>query len=62
MPFNKLLDKNCIHMEMTNKNFAAARLNCQALGGDLYVPGDFQGMRNYIMANFPSLESKNRTV
>ncbi|KAK3851923.1 hypothetical protein Pcinc_041461 [Petrolisthes cinctipes] len=37
---------------MAENFYAAARQNCKNLGGDLYVPrDDFQGMKDYIMAN-----------
>ncbi|KAK4311539.1 hypothetical protein Pmani_016955 [Petrolisthes manimaculis] len=53
--FSTLVDKNCIHLEKTKKNFDDSRNYCSGLsgGGDLFVGGDVAGMMDYLATQTP---------
>lgn len=50
----KLLANNCVYIVEHAWSWVRARANCVANGGDLYVPGDFEGMGHYLHGRYDS--------
>ncbi|KAK3853974.1 hypothetical protein Pcinc_039511 [Petrolisthes cinctipes] len=50
-PFAQLVAEGCIEYVSTPETWHDARKYCRSIGGDLYVAGDYTGMKTYITLN-----------